>query len=122
MTMVEGFEITFPSGTSRETVDAIVSDVRAIGDEVGGAGTRTTKGPVTDTILAWVQVASPVVGVAGAVTGVVSKVVELIRGSGVSGAVLTLPDGGVVQVDHASAEDIERLVRVVVETQESSSH
>lgn len=113
---IEGFEIEFAGDTPPDAVAAIVADVRARTTDVADAGTRVSKGAVTDTILAWVQVAGPTVGVLTAVVNLVTTVVDRIRGAGVTGAKITLPDGTVIEVDSASVEGVERLVRAAAES------
>jgi hypothetical protein len=46
---------------------------------------------------------------------IVKKVIETIRGKGISGAKIKLPNGVEVAVDNASADEIERLLQAVGE-------
>jgi hypothetical protein len=64
-------------------------------------------------IVMLVQVAAGALGSAGTVVSVVERLVALLRGKGVTGARIELPGGGSVEVDHASVEEIERLVAAV---------
>ncbi len=41
---------------------------------------------------------------------VIRKIVETIRGAGVTGAEIELPNGAKISVDNASVDDIERLI------------
>ena len=60
-----------------------------------------------------VQLAGGALAHAGTVASVVERLVALVRGQGVTGAKIELPGGGSIEVDHASVEDIERLVAAV---------
>ena len=64
-------------------------------------------------IVMLVQLAGGALANAGAVASVVERLVALVRGKGVTGAKIELPGGGSIEVDHASVEDIERLVAAV---------
>jgi hypothetical protein len=55
-------------------------------------------------------VAGPVLQNVGTALPVVQKIVELLRGRGVSGATIELPDGTKISVDNASAADIEHIL------------
>jgi hypothetical protein len=110
--MIRGFEIEFPPDTSSATAEGVAGEVAGLGEDVAGAGTRVSKGPVTDTILAWVQIAEPATAAVSAVAALVGKVVNLIRRKGLTGVAITLPGGAKVEADHASVEGIERLVQI----------
>lgn len=81
-------------------------------DEVEDASTAPTRFALGGIVML-VQLAGGALGSAGAVASVVERLVALLRGKGVTGAKITLPGGGSIEVDHASVEEIERLVGAV---------
>ena len=60
--------------------------------------------------LVLVKVVGGVLGDAATAVPIVQKVVEMIRGKGVTGAKIELPNGTKISVDSASVDEIERLV------------
>jgi hypothetical protein len=64
-------------------------------------------------IVMLVQLAGGALANASTIASVIERLVATIRGQGVTGAKITLPGGGTIEVDHASVEEIERLVGAV---------
>lgn len=100
--------IEFPHGTAPDTVQGVADELNQL-DEVEET-TEATERSVLGAALLLVNVAGPVLQGAATALPVVQKIVELIRGRGVSGATIELPDGTKVSVDNASVEDLERLL------------
>jgi hypothetical protein len=79
--------------------------------EVDSATPEATRFVDPAAVTLFVQLAGSVLGVAATAVPIIQKIVETIRGKGVSGAVIELPGGGKLSVDNASVKDIERLIR-----------
>jgi hypothetical protein len=100
--------IEFPRGTPQETVQSVAVDLDQFDEiaETSGGAERSVLGAA----LLLVNVAGPVLQNAATALPLVQKIVELLRGSGVSGATIELPNGTKISVDNASAADIERIL------------
>lgn len=107
--MVEILTITLPSTTSEDDMETILNTVKEI-HGVEDADSITEMGVDPGTLMLWVQVAGAAVGVAGAAVPIIKQVIEMIRGKGISGAKITLPNGAVISADTASAAELERLM------------
>jgi hypothetical protein len=105
MTMTDVLEIELPKSVSEDDLRALEQELTEL-DEVGAAGSTTTRAIDPVSIGLWISLASDALGLASAV----GKIVQLIRGRGIEGAKLKLPDGTEISVDRASAADIERLL------------
>jgi hypothetical protein len=87
----------------------------SVADEVEGLDdveetSSATERSVIGAALLVVSVAGPVLEHVATAVPVVQKIIEAVRGRGVTGATIELPDGTKISVDNASAEDIERLL------------
>jgi hypothetical protein len=105
MTMSDVIEIELPESVSDDDLEALERELAGL-DEVGAAGSTETRAIDPVSIGLWIALASDALGLASAV----GKVVDLIRGKGIEGATLKLPDGTEISVDRASVADIERLL------------
>jgi hypothetical protein len=83
-------------------VEAIQTELRQLAD-IKGAGVYTPKGLGPEELMIWVKLA-------GAVVPLVMQVVEMLRKRRIEKATITLPNGSKIEVDKASAEEIERLM------------
>jgi hypothetical protein len=99
--------LTLPSRTSIETVRALTADLETL-QEV--EQTTTSDRSFLGAALVLVKVAGPALESAATALPLIQKIVELVRGRGVSGASIELADGTKISVDSASAADIERLL------------
>lgn len=100
--------IELPRGTPQDTVQSVTDDLNQL-DEIEET-TPSTERSVIGTALLLVNVAGPVLETVGTGLPIVQKIVELLRGRGVSGATIELADGTKISVDNASVDDIERLL------------
>jgi hypothetical protein len=99
--------VTLPSGTSIETAQALAVDLDQLEEiEQTTSGDRSFVGAA----LVLVKVAGPALESAATALPLIQKIVELVRGRGVSGASIELADGTKISVDSASVADIERLL------------
>lgn len=99
--------IELPEGTSQDTLYELTDELNQL-EEVEETSEPTRS--VVGAALMIVKVAGPVLEGVSTAVPIVQKIVALIRGKGVSGAKIELPDGTKVSVDSASAADIERLL------------
>jgi hypothetical protein len=106
--------IEFPRGTSADTVQSVAAELDQL-DEVDET-TAPTERSVIAAALLLVNVAGPVLQNVATAVPVIQKIIESLRGRGVTGATIELPDGTKISVDNASAEDIERLVEAARKT------
>jgi hypothetical protein len=100
--------IEFPRDTAPDTVQSVADELDQL-DEVDDARPETERSILAAALLV-VNVAGPVLQNVGTALPVVQKIVELLRGRGVSGATIELPDGTKISVDNASAADIEHIL------------
>jgi hypothetical protein len=100
--------IEFPRETAQETVGSVADELDQL-DEIDETSLGTERS-VLGAALLLVNVAGPVLQNVATAVPVVQKIVELLRGRGVSGATIELPDGTKISVDNASAADIERIL------------
>jgi hypothetical protein len=106
--------IEFPRGTPADTVQSVAAELDQL-DEVDET-TAPTERSVIAAALLLVNVAGPVLQNVATAVPVIQKIIESLRGRGVTGATIELPDGTKISVDNASAEDIERLVEAARKT------
>jgi hypothetical protein len=98
-----------PEGTPLETGKALEGEIKAIA-EVKAAGLQQTRGLDAAAILLWLNLVNPGMDI-------VKKIIDAIRGKGLSGVEIQLPNnGGIIKVDSASPADLERLLKAVRQT------
>jgi hypothetical protein len=112
--MQDLFSITLPDTASEKDIEALQDTLKTL-DTVADAGADPDRGVDPASIMVWVQVVSGVLGAVSTAVPIVKKVIETIRGKGISGAKIKLPNGVEVAVDNASADEIERLLQAVGE-------
>jgi hypothetical protein len=106
--------IEFPRETPQDTVRSVADELDQL-DEIDETSAETERS-VLGAALLLVNVAGPVLQNVATALPVVQKIVELLRGRGVSGATIELPDGTKISVDNASAADIERILEAAKKT------
>jgi hypothetical protein len=106
--------IEFPRETPQHTVRSVADELDRL-DEIDETSAETERS-VLGAALLLVNVAGPVLQNVATALPVVQKIVELLRGRGVSGATIELPDGTKISVDNASAADIERILEAAKKT------
>ena len=106
--------IEFPRGTPPDTVQSVADQLEQL-EEVDQTDTPTERSIVGAALLL-VNVAGPVLQNVATALPVVQKIIESIRGRGVTGATIELPDGTKISVDNASAQDIERILEAAKKT------
>jgi hypothetical protein len=113
--LMEGlFHITLPQTVSEMDVDAIQSKVRAL-DVITDTGCMATRSLDPSSVMVWVQLVSGTLSLLGTAVTLIQKVIEIIRGKGISGATIKLPNGAEISVDNATASDIEKCLRAVAQ-------
>jgi len=104
------FRIELPEDLSHEDVTLLVQELHEVDEVVEtSSDTHSLTGA-----LVLVKVVGGVLGNVATAVPIVQKVIETIRGKGVTGAKIELPDGTKLSVDNASVEDIERLLAAAV--------
>lgn len=104
--MSQVLTLKLPEGTSVESGKTLEAEIKAI-TGVKSAGVQQTRGLDAAVIAVWVGLANPVMDV-------VKKIIDVIRGKGLTGVEIQLPhNGGTVKVDSASPADLERLLKAV---------
>jgi len=108
--MKDVFMINLPSSTSKSDVELIQNMLKQI-DSVEDAVHKTTRvlDPVSITVL--VTLVGSILGVVGTAVPIICKIVETIRGKGISGAKIKLANGNEISVDNASVSEIERIMK-----------
>ena len=100
--MAKQLTIELPKDTPKDEVDALQAELKQL-DGIRGTGVYTPKGLIIDDILLWAKVADVVVPL-------VLKVVDAMRRRKIEKATIVLPNGTKLDVDKASAEEIQRLM------------
>ncbi len=108
--MQDIFKIALPASVSEKDIADLQDTLKTL-DAVADAGADPDRGVDPASIMVWVQVVGGVLGAAGAAVPIIKKVAEIIRGKGISGAKIKLPNGAEIAVDNASLNEIERLLR-----------
>ena len=105
------FTVKLPEGASKEEGEELRKEIKAIA-EVESAGVHETRSltAAAAVVTVWLNLAKPAMEV-------VSKIIDVIRGKGLSGVEIQLAGGGSIKVDSASMEDIEKLLKAVREGQ-----
>jgi len=106
MSMSQVLTLKLPEGTSLEDGKALEGEIKGIA-QVTAAGLQQTRGLDAAAIAIWLSIANPAMDV-------VKKIIEAIRGKGLTGVEIQLPNnGGTVKVDSASPADLEKLLKAV---------
>src|SRR5262245_16947591 len=100
--MAEALELEFPKGTDQAQAQALTEALRRV-QGVQNAGIESKRSIDPAMLTAWVSLAA-------AAVPVISQVVEMIRGKRLKGVKIKIR-GKTIQVDEASASDIERLLK-----------
>jgi hypothetical protein len=94
--------IELPKETPSAHVDALQAELRQLSD-VKGSGVYTPRGIGPEEIIMWVKVA-------GAIASLIPPLVEMLRKRRIEKATITLPSGAKIEVDKATATEIEQLI------------
>ena len=100
--MATQLTIELPKETRPADVEALQSELKQLSD-VQGAGRYKPRGLAPEDIMVWVKVA-------GAIAPLISQVVDMLRRRRIEKATITLPSGAKIEVDKASADEIQKLV------------
>lgn len=107
--MSEVVTILFPSDPGSERLRELQGDLRAL-EGFAGAGTEQTRSAGIAELAMWVGFAADALGLVSAATETLGKIAEKVRGQGIRGAVIELPNGVRISIDSASPDDIKKLV------------
>jgi hypothetical protein len=104
--MSQVLTLKLPEGASVENGETLEAEIKGIAG-IKSAGVQQTRGLDAAAIAVWVGIANPAMDV-------IKKIIDVIRGKGLSGVEIQLPNnGGIVKVDSASPADLERLLKAV---------
>lgn len=110
--MQETFQISFPATASGEDINAVQSALKDI-DGITSTGSVASRTLEPGSIMIWVELVAGVLGGVSAALPLVQKVIKIVRGKGISGVNIKLPNGADISIDNATASEIERLLRTV---------
>jgi len=110
--MSQVLTLTLPKDTSPEDVEALQNEIKSM-SEVKAAGVDNPRAVDLTAIAAGITVWLNLIGPA---SDVVKKIIDLIRGKGLSNVEISLPNGGKIKVDSASAAEVEQLLKAVQKT------
>jgi hypothetical protein len=110
-TLEPALSIELPEGTPQQAIRTITDDLKALDEVEETSEPRSILGAA----LLVVKVAPTVLKGAASADALIDKIAHVVRGAGISGARIELPDGTKLSVENASAADIERLLRAAVE-------
>jgi hypothetical protein len=98
--------LKLPEGASVANGKSLEADFKQI-EGVKSAGVQQTRGLDAAAIAVWLSIANPAMDV-------IKKIIDVIRGKGLSGVEIQLPNnGGTIKVDSASPADLEKLLKAV---------
>jgi len=104
--MSQVLTLKLPEGASVENGKALETEIKGIAG-VKSAGVQQPRGLDAAAIAVWVGIANPAMDV-------IKKIIDVIRGKGLSGVEIQLPNnGGTIKVDSASPADLEKLLKAV---------
>jgi hypothetical protein len=113
--MTDTLQIVVSSKESGAALDTLTDKLKSE-DDIVNAGSASSRSMDPGSLMVWVQVASGVLGVVATAMPIVEKIMKVIRGNGISGATIRLPNGAEVLVDHASTKEVERLILAAQQT------
>lgn len=102
--------ITLPNSVTKTEI-AEITQVLKEAQAVESVQETTSRGLDPATIKVWIEVAIGVVGFVSAAMPLIKKVIATIRGKGITGAKIKLPNGTEISVDNASPEQIEKILK-----------
>lgn len=108
--MEEIFTIELPATLSREEVETLENDLRAV-DGVDDAGSEDARSVDPLTLGVWVQLIGGLLGSLDSGASVVQKIAETIRGKGIKGAKIKFANGTTLSVDEISSKDLQKLMK-----------
>ena len=110
--MSQVLTLKLPVGASVQNGKELETEIKQI-PGIKSAGVQQTRG-LDPSIAVWLGLANPAMDV-------IKKIIDLIRGKGMTGVEIQLPNnGGTVKVDSASPSDLERLLKAVREPSQSA--
>jgi hypothetical protein len=104
--MSQTLTLKLPEGAPLEVGKALETEIKQISG-IKSAGVQQTRGLDAAAIAVWLSIANPAMDV-------LKKIIDVVRGKGLSGVEIQLPNnGGIVKVDSASPADLEKLLKAV---------
>ncbi|MBN9661397.1 MAG: hypothetical protein J0H49_24595 [Acidobacteria bacterium] len=106
--MSANLTIELPKETPAAEVDALQTELKLLAD-VRGAGVYEPKGLGPVELIMWVKLAA-------VAAPMIMQLIDTLRKRRIEKAVVTLPNGSKIEIDKATAEEIERLMRATPAT------
>jgi len=100
--MATQLTIELPKETAPADVDALQAELKQLSD-IKGSGLYTPRGVGPEDIMVWIKVA-------GAIATLIPQVVDLLRKRRIEKATIALPSGAKIEVDKATAAEIQQLI------------
>jgi hypothetical protein len=97
--------IELPKETLPADVEALQTELKQL-SEIKGAGLYTPRGAAPGDILVWIKAVGEIAPL------IVPLVVEVLRRRKIEKAVISLPSGAKIEVDKATAAEIQQLIAV----------
>ena len=107
--MSEVITVLLPEGTNPQIAEGISGEIRGL-EGVVNAGTTADRALDVAALAVWLTFSGDAMGLANTAFELVQRIVGVIRGRGIQGVTIELPNGAKIAVDHASAADIQKLV------------
>lgn len=100
--------VVLPEQVDAEQAEVVQRELSGL-REVEEAGSASTRSPTVAGLFIWVAFAVDAVTAGVAAASAIQKIVDRIRGRGILGAVIELPNGVTIKVDSARPEEIQKL-------------
>jgi hypothetical protein len=99
-------------GEAHSDIDTLQREFETL-DGVAAADSVATRSLEPATAMIVIQLISGVLGAVATAVPLIQKIREVIRGKGISGAIIKLPNGVEISIDNATATEIERILNRV---------
>jgi hypothetical protein len=113
--MPDTLTVTLPGSISAADIAEItqaLKEIQAV-ESLKDTGPPVQRGVDPATIKVWIEVAISVAGFISAAMPLIKKIIATIRGKGITGAKIKLPNGTEISVDNASHEEIEKILKAM---------
>jgi hypothetical protein len=108
--MSEVLTLVLPEGVEPKLVQELANDLRS-DERVLDAGTNAERGLELAVLAVWLTFSGEALGLVNTAFELVQRISELVKGKGIQGVTIELPNGATIAVDHASVADVKELVQ-----------
>lgn len=109
--MGDVFKVVLPTGISKDEIVSLEAELNDI-DVVEDAGRASSRAFDAASATLSIRVEGGMLDLVGTAVPLLNKVLDTIRGRGIKGARITMPNGTTVEADEISVRGLEALVRV----------